>query len=156
MEKEKLNQRPSFTGGAFKRNTIMNELEKKLKELDKLLQMPVGPAREAKFTRLYAWFKAHKDEPEVRAAMPALLDQKIADTKEEIENLRSQMGEIYELLPLSYIAESYFGKSKAWLYQRLNGYEVRGHRYTLSTEQKQIFNTACQEIAQRIGSFCLA
>lgn len=134
----------------------MKELEKKLQELDELLQMPVGSKREVKFERLYSWFEAHKDEPEVRAVMPALLDQKITDTKEEIENLRSQMGEIYKLLPLSYIAEFYFGKTKAWLYQRLNGYEVRGHRYTLSTEQKQVFNTACQEISQRIGSICLS
>ncbi len=156
MEKEELNQRPSFTGGAFKRNTIMKELEKKLKELDKLLQMPVGPVREAKFTKLYAWFEAHKDEPEVREAMPRLLDQKIDETKAEIETLRDQLGEIYELLPLSYIAETYFGKTKSWLYQRLNGYEIRGHKYTLSAQQKQVFNQACRELGKRIGSFCLA
>lgn len=134
----------------------MNELNMKLKDLDRLLKMPVGPAREAKFAELYSWFESHKDVPEVRAAMPALLDQKIEETKEEIDNLRSQMGDIYELLPLKYIAESYFGKTKAWLYQRLNGYEIRGRHYSLNAEQKKIFNAACQDIGERIGSFCLA
>ncbi len=133
----------------------MKELEKKLKELEGLLQMPVGEEREAKFQELYTWFSAHKDEPDVRDIMPRLLDQKIEATKEEIVTLRSQMGELYELLPLSYIAEVYFDKPKAWLYQRLNGYEIRGHRYTLNAEQKQTFNRACQELGQRIGSFCL-
>lgn len=134
----------------------MEVLEKKLKELDALLQMPVGEEREAKFQELYEWFSAHKDEPEVREVMPRLLDQKIEATKEEIITLRSQMGELYELLPLSYIAKVYFDKPKAWLYQRLNGYEIRGHRYTLNEEQKQTFNRACRELGQRIGSFCLA
>lgn len=87
--------------------------------------------------------------------MPAMLDQNIEETKEDIDNLRSQMGDIYELLPLKYIAESYFGKTKAWLYQRLNGYEVRGRVYTLNAEQKKLFNAACRDIAERIGSFCL-
>jgi transcription termination factor NusB len=134
----------------------MKELEKKLKDLDALLQMPVGKEREAKFQELYSWFSAHKDEPDVRKAMPRLLDQKIDETKEEIVTLRDQLGEVYDLLPLSYIAEMYFGKTKAWLYQRLNGYEIRGHRYTLSDEQKQVFNRACQDLGRRIGSFCLA
>lgn len=134
----------------------MKALEKKLKELEALLQMPVGEEREAKFQELYSWFSAHKDEPEVREAMPRLLDQKIEETRDEIKTLRTQMGDLYELLPLSYIAEVYFGKPKAWLYQRLNGYEIRGHRYTLNEEQKQTFNRACQELGQCIGSFCLA
>lgn len=156
MEKEELNQVPLPKREGLKKKTIMEVLEKKLKDVDALLQMPVGEEREAKFQELYAWFSAHKDEPEVREVMPRLLDQKIEATKEEIITLRSQMGELYELLPLSYIAKVYFDKPKAWLYQRLNGYEIRGRRYTLNEEQKQTFNRACRELGQRIGSFCLA
>ncbi|WP_363296203.1 DUF5053 domain-containing protein [uncultured Prevotella sp.] len=61
-----------------------------------------------------------------------------------------------KLLPLRYIAQEYFGKSAAWLSQRLNGSEVRGHVYTLNSEQKEIFNRAVQEIGQRISSLQLA
>ena len=61
-----------------------------------------------------------------------------------------------KLLPLRYIAQKYFGKSAAWLSQRLNGSEVRGHVYTLNAEQKSIFNRAVQEIGQRISSLQLA
>ncbi len=39
--------------------------------------------------------------------------------------------------------------------QRLNGSEVRGHVYTLNSEQKDIFNRAVQEIGQRISSLQL-
>lgn len=64
--------------------------------------------------------------------------------------------ESYGLLPLSYIAKRYFGKSAAWLSQRLNGTPVRGHVYTLNDEQKSTFNNALQEIGERIASLRLA
>lgn len=73
-----------------------------------------------------------------------------------VDNLRAQIaGETYRLLPLSYIAEHYFGKSVAWLSQRLNGTLVRGRSYTLNEEQKKIFNDATQDISLRIGSIHL-
>lgn len=72
------------------------------------------------------------------------------------DNLRAQIaGETYHLLPLSYIAEHYFGKSAAWLSQRLNGTLVRGRSYTLNEEQKKIFNDAMLDISLRIGSIHL-
>ena len=54
------------------------------------------------------------------------------------------------------IAQKYFGKSAAWLSQRLNGSEARGYVYTLNAEQKSIFNRAVKEIGQRISSLQLA
>ena len=65
---------------------------------------------------------------------------------------RAQLAETYELLPISYIAKEYFGKTAAWLYQRLNGYKVRGKVYSLTNEEKNVFNRAVQDIAHRIGS----
>lgn len=70
----------------------------------------------------------------------------------DIEKLRNKIdSESYGLLPLSYIARNYFGKSAAWLSQRLNGTPVRGHVYTLNEEQKSVFNKALQEIGRRIA-----
>ena len=57
---------------------------------------------------------------------------------------------------MSYIAKHYFGKSSAWLSQRINGTLVRGKAYTLNDEQKRIFNNALQDISSRIGSLHLA
>jgi len=37
-----------------------------------------------------------------------------------------QLGEVADIVSLSYIAKKYFGKSKYWLYQRINGYTVNG------------------------------
>ena len=74
----------------------------------------------------------------------------------DIATIRQQLGNRYDILPMAYIAEHYFGKSRAWLYQRINGHKVRGKVYTLNEEQKRTFNEACQDLAKEIGSFRLA
>lgn len=62
------------------------------------------------------------------------------------------MKEIADIVPISYIAKNYFGKSRAWLYQRINGYRVRGHVYTLNDNELETFNRALKEIGNKIGS----
>lgn len=75
------------------------------------------------------------------------------EVRAEIQDLRRRIDEdAYKLLPISYIAKKYFNKSAAWLYQRINGTPVRGKVYTLNEEDREIFNRAVQEIAQRISS----
>ena len=55
-----------------------------------------------------------------------------------------------------YIARHYFGKSAAWLQQRLYGYKVRGRVYTLSTDDRRKFDAALRDIAEQIRSFSIA
>ena len=73
----------------------------------------------------------------------------IADIKKQIRE------EDYKLLPISYIAKNYFGKSSSWLYQRINGTNVRGRTYTLNGEQKKVFNSALKEIGEKIASLSI-
>lgn len=102
----------------------------------------------------------HRDElpqEEMNSALSEWL-QELSDSTEALvqQALRKQMGEdMHRLLPFKFIAQKYFGKSAAWLSQRVNGTKVRGHVYTLSDEQKRTFNAACQDIAREIGSFHL-
>lgn len=99
-----------------------------------------------------AWAKEN-DCQMVRDAFTEFADAFLTETEQEVKTIKQKLDEeTYALLPLSYIAKHYFGKSAAWLQQRVNGYKVRGRVYTLSDEQKQIFNNAVQDIAKRIGS----
>lgn len=66
--------------------------------------------------------------------------------------IREQMKDIINLVPLSYIAQTYFGKSRAWLYQRINGYKVRGKVYSLNDKEIEIFNRALKDIGTKIAS----
>ena len=71
--------------------------------------------------------------------------------------LREQINDkAYKLIPWSYIAKEYFGKSVSWLTQRINGYSVRGKVYTLNEEQKATLNRALSEIGKFIGSYRVA
>ena len=107
---------------------------------------------EARKAEILSYIKTHANDAD-REEAKAFIGQKMEQIKDNVEVLRKQIEtEDYKLLPLRYIAEVYFGKSAAWL----NGSEVRGHVYTLSTEQKDIFNQAVQEIGKRISSLQLA
>ena len=48
--------------------------------------------------------------------------------KNELQDVKLalELGDIANAISLSYIAKAYFGKSKNWLYQRLNGNKVNG------------------------------
>ena len=101
------------------------------------------------------WFKDNST-PENDALFEAFITKGVEQVADELESIRHQLeADEYKLLPLSYIATHYFGKSKAWLYQRVNGLKVRGRRYTLNEEQRAIFNDAVQDISRRIGSICI-
>ena len=111
---------------------------------------------ETRKTEILNYIKLHADDRD-REEAKAFINQKMEQLQSEVLTLRDQLAEDdYKLLPLRYIAQKYFGKSAAWLSQRLNGSEVRGHVYTLNAEQKSIFNRAVQEIGQRISSLQLA
>lgn len=111
---------------------------------------------ETRKTEILNYIKLHADDSD-REEAKAFINQKMEQLQSEVLTLHDQLAEDdYKLLPLRYIAQKYFGKSAAWLSQRLNGSEVRGHVYTLNAEQKSIFNRAVQEIGQRISSLQLA
>ena len=111
---------------------------------------------EARKIEILNYFKLNADDSD-REEAKAFISQKMEQLQSEVLTLREQLAEEdYKLLPLRYIAQEYFGKSAAWLSQRLNGSEVRGHIYALNSEQKDIFNRAVKEIGQRISSLQLA
>lgn len=133
----------------------MKDLKEKLVELKALIGETDEQSIHAK-EAILAELRQHQDDAEVQQALADFVDGGLSEIEQDIKHLRTQIENEYELLPLAYIAKEYFKKSRAWLYQRLNGYEVRGRIYTLSDKEKQIFNDAVQEIAQRIGSVHLA
>ena len=111
---------------------------------------------ETRKTEILNYIKLHADDSD-REEAKAFITQKMEQLQSDVLTLRDPLAaDDYKLLPLRYIAQKYFGKSAAWLSQRLNGSEVRGHVYTLNAEQKSIFNRAVQEIGQRISSLQLA
>lgn len=132
----------------------MNELTLKFEELKSYIGKTDAESRK-KFEETLAYIRAN-DSEEAQRIMREILDEGIKNTKQEIEVLKFQLEDIYDILPLAYIAKHYFNKSRSWLYQRLNGYKVKGKTYTLNEEEKRIFNAAMQDLSARIGSVQLS
>lgn len=133
----------------------MKEAKRLIEELKGLVGK-TDDASVARMDEIALWFRDHHT-PENVALMQEFLEDGIAAVGAEVEDIRHQIDdEQYRLLPISYIARKYFGKSHAWLSQRINGTPVRGHVYTLSAEQKQTFNEAMQDLSKFYGSFRLA
>ena len=49
----------------------------------------------------------------------ALIEKGDRMMEAESEHIRQQLGDVPDILSMSYIAKNYFGKSRTWLYQRL-------------------------------------
>jgi len=60
------------------------------------------------------------------------------------------LGEIAKAVSLSYIATTYFGKSRSWLYQRLNGHTVNGKQAQFSPDEKKQFALALKDLSVQL------
>lgn len=64
--------------------------------------------------------------------------------------LRNNLDGIYESVSWSYIARTYFNKSRAWLSQRINGLMIHGKEAQFTHEEKQTLLQALRDISGRI------
>ena len=137
----------------------MEEIRKVMEEL-KSLAGTSDQVSENKKEELANWLVNHKEghEDEIDSFMEKWLCEMEADVENiKKQALREQLDDkAYKLIPWSYIAKEYFGKSVSWLTQRINGYAVRGKVYTLNDEQKATLNRALSEIGSLIGSYRVA
>lgn len=134
----------------------MRTIEDILKEMKPLMGTG-NPEERERLDALMAELNDRKLTEEEKAFAQTWWNSGVEEIKQDITALRQQIEEDdYKLIPMSYIAKHYFGKSASWLYQRINGNKVGGRQYTLNEEQKATFNRALQDIAKRISSFSIA
>ena len=69
--------------------------------------------------------------------------------------LALELGDVANAISLSYIAKAYFGKSKNWLYQRLNGNKVNGKPAQFTEEDRTSFAEALLDLSKRINETAL-
>lgn len=76
------------------------------------------------------------------------------DTNKELSDfiMREQLNEILPYISISAIAKNYFGKSKEWFYQKMNGNIVNGKPAKFTAEEIQKLNFALQDLSEKLGS----
>ncbi len=129
------------------------ELRKQLQELEPLMKEGLTPENLERIEKIKASITTDAE----RAELEAFVEHHLLETEDEVEYLynetiRLQMGEVLKIVNLSYIAKKYFGKTQAWLSQRINGCTVNGKKATFNNEELDTLNRALTDIAQIIGS----
>ena len=78
------------------------------------------------------------------------LDKVLADGAEMIA--RHRLGNVPEAISFSYIAKTYFGKSRGWLMQKVNGNVVNGKQAAFTDEERKQFRAALQDISKQLSA----
>lgn len=80
----------------------------------------------------------------------ANLDGVLADAREEVA--RRLLGDIPAAISFSYIAKKYFGKSRGWLMQKVNGNMVNGRPASFTPSERAKFRDALLDISSKLSA----
>lgn len=113
--------------------------------------------------------KTEEEKDEVRRQMNILksIDPKAfavavgymaKNTEQKVKELTmsEKLGEITDMVSMTYIAKAYFGKSRSWLAHKMNGNIVNGKTSQFSPDELAILRTALQDMSKKFGALSLA
>lgn len=135
----------------------MKQLLKDLREMSAL----EGNASLEKAKEIASKYTSDEERLYIKQYMDGELDKIGAEIKEVDEKLdkmlevKEQVKAVSEIVSLKYIAQNYFGKSAAWLSQRINGIPVRGKIYYLKDSELETLNYAIRDIGKKLGSLSI-
>lgn len=69
---------------------------------------------------------------------------------------RAKLGDLPEALSFSYIAKKYFGKSRGWLMQKVNGNRVNGKTAIFTDEERLKFRKALQDLSEKMSAVAMS
>ena len=95
------------------------------RELNKLMKLVGTKEFDNELEKMY---DKYKDNKAAKAEIAAFIKTGIATSAEKIDHvaIKMQLADISDMITLSYIAQHYFKKTKAWLSQRVNAHAVNG------------------------------
>ena len=123
------------------------------------------PVKNIKDPKIRAYFEdiTEKRKPSIKLSADELetgaiqfidgMNKALAEGDEMIA--RAKLGEITKALSLSYVAEKYFGKSRAWLMQKVNGNIVHGKRKTFTDSERETFREALQDLSEKMSEVAM-
>ena len=128
-------------------------IQEELKKLEAMMSDGLTAENMAQIEQI----KAMATTPEDEAAIEEFIARQLEDIEEDVAEMeemtyRLQMGEVLEIVNLSYIAKKYFGRTQSWLSQRINGCIVNGKKATFTESEINTLNSAVSDIANILGS----
>ena len=108
------------------------------------------------------WFESLSDEEKklettrMYDSVRAVLEGVKANNEElDARRIREKLGTVPEAISVSYVAKNYFGKTKTWLYQRLNGNKVNGKEARFTESEARQLQEALHDLGHRLTSIIL-
>ena len=144
-------------GGKRPQPLTQMDMDEKIKKLEEMIA-----AGDPAVMDYLAEVTAQAASPEDKSRLDELAARLMNESRESLDSaeraieehlLREQLGPLAEALNMSYIARTYFGKSRSWLSQRLNGSVVNGKRAAMTDEEKATLTSALQDIQSQISAF---
>ena len=78
----------------------------------------------------------------------------VSDRLDELTEI-IKLGEVAKVISLSYVSQKYFGKTRQWLYQRLNGNTVNGKSARFTPAERQKLSEALSDISRLVNETSL-
>lgn len=130
----------------------MTNLQNALKELYNLFNQGADgeSAFEQKLVEINNEFTSTSDKEIIKKTVCEMTSE-LGDMISDL-SIKTQLSEIEDVLSFAYISRQYFGKSKNWLYQRINGNIINGKNAKFTQSEIETLNIALQDISQKIGS----
>ena len=92
---------------------------------------------------------ADKDPEGFETAVMASARQTLEDAK--ALKVKEQISQVADIISMTYIAKTYFNKSKSWLSQRINELDINGKPAKFLPEEIDTFNYAIKDISLKSG-----
>lgn len=93
-----------------------------------------------------------EDKKEFVVVFQEAAKKSIKDSREIVKtiNARSQLQDVLDFTSMSYIAKNYFGKSRQWLYQRINESVVNGNKVNFTKDDLKKLSIALSELGDKM------
>lgn len=108
------------------------------------------------------WFNSLSEEEQkaetalqIENARKVLEGVKANNEELDARRIREKLGNVPDAISMSYIAKNYFGKTKTWLYQRLNGNRVNGKEARFTETEARQLQDALHDLGRRLSSIIL-
>ena len=134
------------------------QLEDKIRKLVSKFHLLRTKDGSEEFDKIWKDLNAEIPLEERREAGRILSDEmrKVRENRKRTDvNVRTGMGELCDVLSLSYIAQHYFQKDRSCLAQRINGNIVHGKPSAFTESELEIFKFALNDIKNKLSETIL-
>jgi hypothetical protein len=123
-------------------------------EFIKLKQESIGASEKRKKEISELLQKMSNENPD---AFAAAFEKSLKDDIQKADELilKQQLKAIAPAVSLSYIAQKYFGKTRHWLYQRINGSIVNGKQAKFTDDELKKLNNAFHDLGNELSAISL-